>query len=682
MQNHAKKWFKNTTSANAMTAIAIGAMLIFSAAGIKAFGDVVQANDVDTNTNSATITEGDSTTVKYRIVANNGDNQAGCNAADTSPATVNLQVPSGVTADKSSLKFTSCGTDQSVTYSSSTAGTYTIPVSVSDSGTGTYNTSPAKFTLTVNPKDTTAPTISITSPNDGDTVNTNSFTVKGTASDSGGVKTVEVKIDSGSYSTATGTETWSFDVSNYPEGTHTITAKATDNNGNSDTKSIQVTYTPPDTTPPELKLPADITEEATSAEGAKVTFSATANDAKDGAVTVVCTPASGSTFALGTTTVDCSATDKSDNTAQGSFRISVVDTTSPVLKLPADITQEATGPDGAAVTYDASASDLVDGSLTPTCLPASGSTFALGTTTVDCSATDKSDNTAQGSFSVTVKDTTPPTVTPPSDISNVEATGSDGAKVTYGGATGSDLVDGSLTPTCLPASGSTFALGTTTVTCSATDAAGNTGAGTFKITVVDTTAPKITVTSAISDGQKFYFGDVPTSAPTCNATDLVSGEVTCTVSGYGTAVGSYTLTFTATDKAGNTATQTIKYTVLAWTLKGFYQPTDMTGVTNTVKYGSTVPLKWQVFKGGTELTDVSYIKSVTQKQVSCDPSAPTDAVEEVITTTGGTVLRYDTTSHQFVDNWSTKPLTAGKCYNAIMTTQDGSTLVATFKPLK
>ncbi|MEE9534834.1 MAG: HYR domain-containing protein, partial [Acidimicrobiia bacterium] len=84
------------------------------------------------------------------------------------------------------------------------------------------------------------------------------------------------------------------------------------------------------------------------------------------------------------------------------------DTTPPVVSVPADITAEATGPSGAVVTFVSSANDAVDGSLTPTCAPASGSTFALGTTTVTCSATDTAGNMGTASFSVTVQDTTPP----------------------------------------------------------------------------------------------------------------------------------------------------------------------------------------------------------------------------------------------------------------------------------
>ena len=82
--------------------------------------------------------------------------------------------------------------------------------------------------------------------------------------------------------------------------------------------------------------------------------------------------------------------------------LSVVDTTPPVLTLPANITTQAPSPGGAVVSFTASASDAVDGSVPVTCVPASGATFLVGTTTVDCSSTDAHANTATGSFTVTV----------------------------------------------------------------------------------------------------------------------------------------------------------------------------------------------------------------------------------------------------------------------------------------
>jgi len=119
----------------------------------------------------------------------------------------------------------------------------------------------------------------------------------------------------------------------------------------------------PDTTAPELNLPADITTEATGPNGAVVNFEATASDLVDGDVVVNSVPASGTPFGLGTTTVTCTATDTSGNTATGTFTITVEDTTAPVLSTLPDITREATSADGAVVTFEATASDLVDGEV-------------------------------------------------------------------------------------------------------------------------------------------------------------------------------------------------------------------------------------------------------------------------------------------------------------------------------
>jgi hypothetical protein len=156
---------------------------------------------------------------------------------------------------------------------------------------------------------------------------------------------------------------------------------------------------------PVLNVPGDIVAEATGSAGTVVSYAVTASD--DGVV--VCAPGSGSTFALGTTAVVCTATNGGGSTS-GGFNVTVVDTKAPVLSLPAAITAEATGPAGTAVAYTATASDVVEGSVAVTCAPASGSTFAAGTTVVSCSATDSAGNTARGTFNVTVLDTTPPQI--------------------------------------------------------------------------------------------------------------------------------------------------------------------------------------------------------------------------------------------------------------------------------
>ena len=161
------------------------------------------------------------------------------------------------------------------------------------------------------------------------------------------------------------------------------------------------------------KIPTgtDVTVEATDASGAVVTFSATATDLLDGPLGVVCTSASGSTFPLGTTVVECTATNSSRAAATGSFRVTVRDTTAPLVTLTDVGPVEATSGAGALVTFSPTATDSVDPSATVGCSPASGSTFALGTTTVTCTATDAAGNVRTGAFHVTVVDTTAPAIT-------------------------------------------------------------------------------------------------------------------------------------------------------------------------------------------------------------------------------------------------------------------------------
>ena len=77
-------------------------------------------------------------------------------------------------------------------------------------------------------------------------------------------------------------------------------------------------------------------------------------------------------------------------------------TTPPVITVPADLTVDATGPAGATVPYTATATDDLDPDPPVTCTPGSGSVFAIGTTTVNCTATDNGNNTAHAAFTVNV----------------------------------------------------------------------------------------------------------------------------------------------------------------------------------------------------------------------------------------------------------------------------------------
>lgn len=292
-------------------------------------------------------------------------------------------------------------------------------------------------------------------------------------------------LTSADYGTATATDAVGLDsITNdapatFPLGATDITWTATDTSGNSSTAITTITIV--DTTAPALTTPANITAEATSAAGAIASFAASATDLVSGSVAVDCTPASGTTFALGTTIVNCGATDGVGNTATGSFTVSVVDSTAPVISGAANLVLEATSPAGAVATFAPTASDIVDPSVPVSCSAASGDTFPLGITTVTCSATDDSGNAASASFTVQVQDTTAPVISGAVD-QTILATSAAGAVATFA-PTAADVVDTSVAVACDPASGSTFALGATSVECTATDDSGNTGSASFTINV-------------------------------------------------------------------------------------------------------------------------------------------------------------------------------------------------------
>lgn len=193
-----------------------------------------------------------------------------------------------------------------------------------------------------------------------------------------------------------------------------------------------------DTTPPILAVPADMTAEATSPAGAAVTYNATATDDVDPNPTVACAPPSGSTFPIGSSSVNCTATDASGNSASGSFMVTVQDTTPPVLTVPADITTAATSPAGAAVSYSVSAVDIADPNPAINCTPASGSTFPIGTTAVNCTAADTRGNSTSAGFQVNVLNSVTPATCRGVTATIVGTTGND----TLTGTAGPDVIVG------------------------------------------------------------------------------------------------------------------------------------------------------------------------------------------------------------------------------------------------
>jgi hypothetical protein len=367
--------------------------------------------------------------------------------------------------------------------------------------------------------------------------------------------------------------------STFPIGTTSVDCSANDGNGNSASTSFTVIVQ--DTTDPQISnVPSDILEDATSPSGRTVTFSTPTATDLGASAPVNCVPGSGTNFAVGTTTVTCTANDGRGNTSQVQFHVSIApfDATPPIITVPADITTEATSGSGVTVNYSFSASDPDDAVLSQSCSPSSGSTFGLGTTTVNCTATDHHSNTANKSFKVTVRDTTPPTVgTPPADIVR-EAAGSTGTVVTFVKPTATDTVDGSVSVTCLPGSGSTFAIGDTTVVCTATDDSGNSASKSFKVTVQDTLPPVFgaapDVPADVAPGGSTV---VTYTKPT--ATDAVAGlvAVNCTpVSGSAFPIGSTTVNCSASDPSGHSASTSFHVIVSDHTPPVITVPADIT----------------------------------------------------------------------------------------------------------
>jgi hypothetical protein len=149
----------------------------------------------------------------------------------------------------------------------------------------------------------------------------------------------------------------------FGNGTTAVRCSATDAAGNTSSGDFNVTVNATaDLVAPVLSLPANLLVEATSPAGATVTWVATALDAKDGPVTVSCTPPSGSTFAPGTRSVVCTAADVAGNKATGSFTVTVRDTTAPAI-LNITATPSVLGPPNhklIPVVVNVSASDAGD----------------------------------------------------------------------------------------------------------------------------------------------------------------------------------------------------------------------------------------------------------------------------------------------------------------------------------
>ena len=259
-----------------------------------------------------------------------------------------------------------------------------------------------------------------------------------------------------------------------------------------------------------------------------------------------------------------------------------------VLTKPADITvANAAGQCGATVTF---ANPGTGGFCqTVTCVPASGSFFPKGTTTVTCTGTSPGNPNATTSFNVTVNDAEAPTIACSSNV--FAGTTGTSTVVNYALPTVGDNCPGVQAPVCVPAPGSSFPLGVTTVNCSVKDAVNNSSSCSFQVTVnketpltlndpLSCTGPGNVLRGAFSLSNN---GNVSQTVTATAAMPVAAGRPlllalpgSCTAStGTCTVVNATTITWTGTLAAG--ASATINYEVQV--NDGVPQGTPMTIVT-------------------------------------------------------------------------------------------------------
>jgi hypothetical protein len=244
-----------------------------------------------------------------------------------------------------------------------------------------------------------------------------------------------------------------------------------------------------------------------------------------------------------------------------------VDTSPPVITVTGDTTVNHEQ----GTTYSdkgATAQDAVDGSVTIT---VTGSVeAAAGTYTLTYSATDKAGNTATASRTIIVADTIAPTI---ALIGSETIAHEQGTNYVDAGATATDAVDDSVEIVTTGTLNTAIA-GTYTLTYTATDQAGNISSATRTLVVADTAAPVITLTGAASINHEQGTSYVDAGA---TATDAVDDSVEVVITGTVNAAtaGTYTLTYTATDQAGNISSTTRTLVVADTTGPLITVPTDI-----------------------------------------------------------------------------------------------------------
>ncbi len=354
-----------------------------------------------------------------------------------------------------------------------------------------------------------------------------------------------------------------------PVGVSPQTFVVTDVVGN--TASCSFTITVNDTDKPRLFCPPAATQNSYPNRcEAPISFSISSMD-NCGVASVVLERGieSGNFFPVGVTTNTYIVTDLAGNTGSCTFDITVSDIYNPEIICPYNMTQaNDPGECGANISFSISTSDNCSGEtyMQDEGMP-SGSLFPVGTTTNTFTATDASGNTASCTFTITINDTTKPSISCPTDFVISNDVGSCSAIFNYVPPTGFDNCTGvNVVQIAGLGSGGTFPTGTTVETYEVRDAAGNTRACSFSITVTDADAPAFNCPTGnvvrntdlgmcdhLAVGQDLD----PFVTDNCLMGSLINDyNNSSSLDGAVFSKGRTTVAWTATDASGNTSTCT------------------------------------------------------------------------------------------------------------------------------
>ena len=348
--------------------------------------------------------------------------------------------------------------------------------------------------------------------------------------------------ETGSSNTAANTLTFTklYPVSNTDKiYSVTISTTLTDGSivGISNTVLVEAsdTISPSVILPPDLTVPTD-TDSCTTILLSTGTVTATDNCA----ISSIENDNPNLLFLLGENILTWTITDSASNTTVMTQKITVVDQQAPVLVVPPDIIS----PNCTVTIGTASATDNCGGLVPRNNAPA---TFSLGITAVTWQVTDAAGNTVSATQLVTVSDTTAPLNTAPADITTTtDANSCVATGIALGLPTSSDNCTVATVTNDAPAS---FPTGTTTITWTVVDTAGNQTLSYQRVTVTDTTPPVIVAPpDLVSDSCAIILG-TPTISDNCNVT--FSNDAPSSFS-----TGVTVITWTASDSFGNTVTAT------------------------------------------------------------------------------------------------------------------------------